>query len=157
IKLKGLSNLAQWSNHRYKLNPKRRRSDKENLPPTNTVPSPPESPKRKRPRLTRVLSSTLSSFQARWVRNASLPTPADPQLLSAPTPGPASPIPPETTPIRTPDPENIQAPLIMEDPVPTAPPSPSRGIVEEVQPDDSGCAPATEESTRRPTSPTGHL
>lgn len=107
------------------------------LLPPNITPSPPDSPKL---RLTKVLSSTLSSFQARWTRCASSPAPADQQLVSTPSPSPTSPTPPEIIPMHSPDFGLAQEPMIIKESVRAMLPLPNSNDIDEIQPVECGSA-----------------
>ncbi|KAF7969760.1 hypothetical protein HWV62_11377 [Athelia sp. TMB] len=142
-KLKGLANLGLWSNHAYKLIPKKKQNEKENIPPPNPTPSPPETPKRKRPRLTRLISSSLTSFRARWTRSGPLSVPVDDvpsQSDSNVIAASASLQSLATTPISIRDTACSQGPTIIEAPARTGSQPPSPRVEMDVEVEHGGCA-----------------
>lgn len=85
------------------------------IPPENATTLPADGPKRKRPRLMRVLSSSLGSFRARWTRGGSTPSVSMDTGLSRPLSAEpatrvssASPTSPAITPVASTDPERIE-------------------------------------------------
>jgi hypothetical protein len=102
-----------------------------------------------------VLTPTLGDFQARWTCISPQTTATDGHASCTLNPRPASPIPPEISPIQSPDVQGMQEPMFIEETVPTVLPSLSCSVFEDVRLNDSGRAPAIEESMRHCTAGIG--
>ncbi|EGO02428.1 hypothetical protein SERLA73DRAFT_150187 [Serpula lacrymans var. lacrymans S7.3] len=74
-KLKQLTNLGGWSNFKGALHRKKsNKENKENIPPSDTMISPPASPQKKRCRLFRAISTQLALFTSQRANSPAHPT-----------------------------------------------------------------------------------